>query len=274
MTSEEQLRVTKQASLAARLEAQRLVQAVVRAIGDELCGGVTEAELASRLRARLVEAGAEGFFHEPIVWFGERSALRGMKGHADAMPGETKLREGEVVLMDVAPLIAGFPIDVSYACSLGESASFERGRAVLRELRDAIPEWVTEGKTRRELAVAVQELAEERGFVSRQKAYLFGALGHRLYGPGLFPFARRSTFGLGVGSSVQLFGTALMSRATRGLVEWPFWSDSPRSETPPGLGVWSVEPHIACDGVGVKWEELLVVEEQGARWLDPVSPLL
>ncbi len=267
------MRGLESAVLERRLEAQRSVQAAVHGMQAELVEGMTEAELASRLRARLVEAGADGFFHEPVVWFGERSALRGMRGHSDAMPGETRLCEGDVVLMDVAPLIAGFPVDVSYACSLGECSLLERGRAVLRELREAIPEWVNEGRTRRELAVAVRELAEERGFVSRQKAYLFGALGHRLYGPGLFPLARRSTFGLGVGSSVQLFGTALLSRATLGLIEWPFWSDSPRSETPPSLGFWSVEPHIACEGVGLKWEELLVVEEQGARWLDPLSPL-
>ena len=260
-------------SLVNRLEAQRQVQSVVRSMESELFAGMTEVELSSRLRSRLVEAGAEGFFHEPVVWFGERSALKGMRGHSDAMPGETELCEGDVVLMDAAPLLAGFPIDVSYVCSLGENAVLEQGRAVLRELRDAIPEWVTAGKTRRELALAVRELAEGRGFASRQKAYLFGALGHRLYGPGFFPFARRSSFGLGLGSSVQLFGIALMSRLSRGLVEWPFWSESPRSETPPGLGVWSVEPHIARDGVGVKWEELLVVDEQGARWLDPLSPL-
>ena len=257
-----------------RLVHQRLVQEAVRGMAPELVAGVTEAELASRLRARLIEAGTEGFFHEPVVWFGERSALRGMKGHADAMPGDTKLCEGDAVLMDVAPFIGGFPIDVSWTGSCGVNSELERGKDVLRELREAIPEWAMDGRSRRELAVSVAELAKERGFVSRQKAYLFGAIAHRLYGPGLMPFARRSTFGLGVGSAVQLFGTALLSRATRGLVEWPFWSDSPRSETPPSGGVWSIEPHIACDGVGVKWEELLVIEEQGARWLDPVSPLL
>lgn len=269
-----QSRALNEAALLGRLEAQRLVQATVRSMEVELLVGVTEAQIAALLRARLVEAGAEGFFHEPVIWFGERSALRGMKSHSDAMPGETKLCTGDAVLMDVAPFISGFPIDVSWTSSCGENQVLERGRTVLKELREVIPEWVTAGKTRRELAVAVEDLARERGFASRQKAYLFGALGHRLYGPGLLPFARRSSFGLGLGSSIQLFGTALMHRLSLGLVEWPFWNDSAMSETRPGLGVWSVEPHIASDGVGAKWEELLLVEEHGARWLESAEPLI
>ena len=51
--------------------------------------------------------------------------------------------------------------------------------------------------------------------------------------------------------------------------EWPFWNDAPASERPPGLGLWSVEPHFARAGVGVKWEELLVVDTDGAHWLEP-----
>ncbi len=260
--------------LTERLEAQRAAQSALRAVMGDLVEGVTELEASAALRARLVEEGAQGFFHEPVVWFGERTALKGMRGHAEAMPGGRRLASGEPVLMDVAPLMNGLPVDVTYTGSLGECAALEDGRAVLRELRELIPAWVNEGRTRRELTRAVASTAEAAGFKSRQKSYLFGALGHRLYGAGVWPFGRRSTLGLGLGSSIQLFGGALLNRVSFGLAPWPFWNDSPRSETPPGRGLWSVEPHIARDGVGAKWEELFLVSEDGARWLEPGEPLL
>ena len=263
-----------EAALKERLEAQRVVQAALREVMSELVEGVTEAEAAAILRARLVEAGAAGFFHEPVVWFGERTALKGMRGHSDAMPGARVLAAGDPVLMDVAPLMLGLPVDVTYTGCLGECPALEEGRAVLRGLRESIPAWVNEGRTRREITLLVEEVALAANFKSRQKAYLFGAIGHRLFGAGMWPFGRRSGFGLGLGSSIQLFGSALLHRVTPGLVAWPFWNDSPRSETRPGLGLWSVEPHIARGDVGVKWEELLLVEEEGARWLEPEEPLL
>jgi len=37
---------------------------------------------------------------------------------------------------------------------------------------------------------------------------------------------------------------------------------------PPGSRVVGVEPHIGRDGVGVKFEEILVVTEDDAYWLD------
>ena len=183
------------ATLKERLEAQRAVQAALREVMSELVEGVTEAEAAAILRARLVEAGAAGFFHEPVVWFGERTALKGMKGHADAMPGAKALSAGDPVLMDVAPLMRGLPVDVTYTGCLGECPALEEGRAVLRELRESIPAWVSEGRTRREITLLVEEVALAANFKSRQKAYLFGALGHRLFGAGMWPFGRRSGFG-------------------------------------------------------------------------------
>jgi hypothetical protein len=37
-------------------------------------------------------------------------------------------------------------------------------------------------------------------------------------------------------------------------------------------GLWAVEPHVAIDGVGAKFEELLVVTDSGAHWLDDDVP--
>ena len=65
-------------------------------------------------------------------------------------------------------------------------------------------------------------------------------------------------------------GAGALSRLTAGRVEWPFWNDAPASDTVPGPGLWSVEPHLEVDGLGVKSEEVLVVDPDGsARWLEP-----
>ncbi len=40
------------------------------------------------------------------------------------------------------------------------------------------------------------------------------------------------------------------------------------------LGLWAIEPHIGWPGGGAKFEELLVVEEDRAWWLDDAGPHL
>lgn len=37
------------------------------------------------------------------------------------------------------------------------------------------------------------------------------------------------------------------------------------------VGLWSVEPHLARGEVGAKFEEVLVITEQDAAWLDDDS---
>ena len=40
----------------------------------------------------------------------------------------------------------------------------------------------------------------------------------------------------------------------------------------PTPGLWAVEPHLGFRGVGAKFEELLVVTEDDAWWLDDEVP--
>lgn len=53
----------------------------------------------------------------------------------------------------------------------------------------------------------------------------------------------------------------------------PIWGPaSPESRVSPGL--WAVEPHLGAEGMGAKWEEILVVTEETAYWLDDDVPHL
>ena len=49
---------------------------------------------------------------------------------------------------------------------------------------------------------------------------------------------------------------------------YPVWNGSPLADHRAAAGLWAVEPHIGRAGVGVKFEELLVVTEDDAYWLD------
>ena len=37
-------------------------------------------------------------------------------------------------------------------------------------------------------------------------------------------------------------------------------------------GLWAMEPHIRAGGIGAKWEEILVVTDSDAYWLDDDVP--
>ena len=52
----------------------------------------------------------------------------------------------------------------------------------------------------------------------------------------------------------------------------PIWNSSKASNHPPTIGLWAVEPHLGFKDVGAKWEELLVVTEDDAFWLDDDVP--
>lgn len=249
-------------------DAQRTAMQCMRGVVSGLSGGETELQVAERLVTAAYELGAEGFFHTPLVWFGARTALDVMRKQTEAFPGATRLEEGMPLILDFAPIFGRCAVDVSLASSLGSHALVSEGKELLRGMRPRIPELLAEGLTAREVFAWVVEEAGRKGWHSKQHNYLLSALGHRVFHMPRMPFARRSVVGLGVPSAVALFGRALLSRIPLVPVAWPFWNDSPLSAARPSPGLWSFEPHLERDGVGVKWEELLVVDETSARWLD------
>jgi len=44
------------------------------------------------------------------------------------------------------------------------------------------------------------------------------------------------------------------------------------ADKPPEPGLWAMEPHLRKGGLGAKWEELLVITERDAYWLDDDLP--
>jgi hypothetical protein len=52
----------------------------------------------------------------------------------------------------------------------------------------------------------------------------------------------------------------------------PLWNTLKTSDHEPHDGLWLVEPHAGLGSVGAKWEEILVIEDGKARWLDDEPP--
>ena len=229
---------------------------------------MTEAQLAERVEQRLKADGARGFFHKPLVWFGERTAPTAKRTRTDAFPSAKVLEHGMAAIVDAAPLFDGYTADVSVSFACGENATVSRGKVVLEELRMAIPRWVNGGRTARLVCQEVERHLATVEFASCQKSYLFDALARRVY---RFPpsfLTRHTLLGMSAATILRLFGQALRSKLPGDRAGWPFWNDSDAADLRPGRGLWSVEPHFARGGVGVKWEELLVIDADGAWWLE------
>ncbi|MFA5938552.1 MAG: M24 family metallopeptidase [Sinimarinibacterium sp.] len=260
-------------------DSQRLAYRCAETIAAELTPGITEREVARRMREVLDAEGAEDCLHEPFAWFGDRTAFRGLiavsqlRGFNPAFfPGSRRLEEGMPFILDCAPTVHGYTADIGYSGVLGENRILDRLMDDLLEYRVLILDRVRRRETLAEISRAVDRLCTRHGYEPRHKAYPFEVLAHRV--------ERISDDGKAKSShpSLARFGlrnvAELARDAIRGRKEgWsPLWNSSARSEHPPTSGLWAVEPHLGFRSVGAKFEELLVVTETDAYWLDDDVP--
>jgi Xaa-Pro aminopeptidase len=126
-------------------------------------------------------AGAHNYFHVPVALFGERTSYPGDFGGFEALSTDNRLCEGDVVILDAAPIFEGYTVDASLSWNWGGDDTFDSLDAELPALRHLI-----------------KDIAPH--------------------------------------------------------------------------GLWAVEPHLATKGVGVKFEELLLIDDNGAQWLDDDLP--
>lgn len=262
------------------VERYRVAAASTRAVLDEMSTrlrvGMSELEAAKELKSLAFERGARGVFHAPVVLFGDRTALQGAgpdgaEGEAPLsrlalLPTGRTLADDEPVILDCAPLWDGVPGDVSTTVAFGEVPGLEELQQALGELREAILRGVVAGQTKRQLVQEIDSFAHERGLRSCRHAYAGGAAGHRIPGVGPAFLRHGELVGLGLVTAGYLTLTTLLGKL--GMREsWPFWSDGRAADTPPSVGLWSVEPHLARGNVGAKWEDVLVRDVDEVRWI-------
>jgi Xaa-Pro aminopeptidase len=239
--------------------AQQLAYRCAEDVGAGLRAGDTERDATSRMTAWLRAHGVREWLHRPFAWFGERTAFRGFRTPLAFFPTRRRLEPGMAFILDCAPVVDGHSADIGFTSSLGRNLVVERILADLAAHRALIVAEVSARTPAGAIYDAVTALARRQGYEIRHRKYPFGVIGHRVHAlPDGRPRGTVAGFGL----------KSLRSFARRGA--GALWNGD--RDQPLASGVWAVEPHLALRGTGAKFEELLVVDEAGARWLDDDLP--
>jgi hypothetical protein len=257
---------------------QRLAYDCVQAVEKQLRPGITEQQAAAMMKDWMAAEGVTQFFHEPFAWFGDRTAFNGIRKDHDFLPTQRRLEKGMAVVLDIAPIRDGYATDIGYSTSLERNDEVEQLQRVLMECRDFILHEVRARKPFRQIYRDLDGLIARHGLLNVHRIYPERVLAHRVFRYERAPvqrfLQRFRVMGFGLPSYVYVLGKAALSRLAPRWVESPLWNDGPESDHAPSPGLWAVEPHLATPDyrVGAKWEEILVVTEDDAYWLDDAVP--
>ncbi|TGM60142.1 M24 family metallopeptidase [Leptospira adleri] len=273
---------------------QKLAYDAVEWVRERLVVGMTEKTAASLIDSYIYERGGKNFFHYGFAWFGDRTCFRefrrpltwkriggeGLLPHFgfQFQPSDRKLKEGMAVILDVAPNVKGVTADVGYSFSFGKNSEVEQGRKDLKEFRTLILELVRSERSMGDIYRACDDLIQDLGYSNCHTIYPNGVLGHKV---GRVP-ASNFPAGRFLGFPPQTF-LYLAPQILKGIFASssnasPLWGEFTKSRADAGL--WAVEPHIGKiysgsreeESFGVKWEEILVVSDSDAFWLDEDLP--
>ncbi|MEV4257688.1 M24 family metallopeptidase [Spirillospora sp. NPDC049652] len=249
-------------------EIQRLCYRCAEEVAATLEPGVTEREACRRMRRWLRDRGVDDWLHTPFAWFGDRTAFQGFRVPTQFLPSARRLEEGMPYILDMAPVRQGYSADIGYGGVLDGNRIWERLDADLAEYRALILELVRERRTFAGIYAEVDALIDRQGYENRHRKYPGRVIGHQV---GIIggPLPKGVGFPFGV-RFLQTIGRELVKERMEG--RSPLWNGAKQSQHPPTPGLWAVEPHIGFRGVGVKFEELLVVTEDDAYWLDDDLP--
>ena len=161
----------------------------------------------------------------------------------------------------MGPIVDGYGSDIGYASCFGENALFFQMQADLRMYRSLVLDGVRKEQSMQQIYRAVDALMVEQGYANIHARYPSAVIAHRVNRIPSGPLNRMvvNGFSLAALQSLQWFRRDV-------------WNGDEQSARVAMPGLWAVEPHIGCSGVGAKWEELLVVTDSDAYWLDDDLP--
>ena len=260
--------VTTPADLDRFREVQQLAYRCATEVAASLRPGITERQAARRMRWWLQANGVEDWFHLPYAWFGDRTAFRDFRVSLQFFPTNRVLLEGMPFILDCAPVVDGFTADIGYAASCGSNPVLDSLLDDLEPIRELIVRLVRARRPLREVYAAVDALIASQGNENRHRIYPGAVIGHQVFRvTSRLPRLRLARFGVRSLAHLEreLIAGRLAGRS-------PLWNGRRASDHPPTPGLWAVEPHLGQGAVGAKFEELLVVTEDDAYWLDDDLP--
>ena len=249
---------------------QRLSFRILEETAASLQLGKTEKEVARELVLKFRDAGVKSFFHLPVVLFGSRTALPGTWSIGHFFPKSKALSENTSVIMDASPIFNGYMVDTSYSFCFGKNASHAKMMMDLSGFRDAIRDSINNGDSFMSIAHSVNSKLRAMGYDPVHTKHPGEVLGHRAIKVPRLPFTWR-TQGFDALSllwfklKAKLAGSGWSNNS-------PLWNGAETSNHKPHDGLWLVEPHAGADKVGAKWEEILVIKNGEAEWLDKEPP--
>jgi Metallopeptidase family M24 len=237
------------------LRSQGLAQQCALEISALLEPGWTERQATRAMEIWLRDHGVKSFFHKPFAWWGSRSRFDGINHYKEFQATDRRLLENEPFILDVAPIVDGYISDIGFSGMIGHDPEFDRGISFLESLRRDIPEMVQSMASGGAVWKAVDQKLRAAGYDNIHLIYPMGVLGHRVY---------RTTNK--IDATLLNFGwQSFWELASRGIFGQLLTEDYEGKLD----GLWAVEPQIGGPNWGMKFEEILLVENGQARWLDP-----
>jgi hypothetical protein len=170
-------------------------------------------------------------------------------------------------------------VDSSYTFACGNRPNSELLRLCddLAALRALVLERVRSARGPGEIHRAVEKFAALRGCRTCHRLTPLGPLAHRVDRLRA-PRVGVRIAGVDVGTLITLGAqeviTRLVPKAVRRDAVSPLWTAHGEGAGRRLVGLWSIEPHLARGEVGAKFEEVLVITEHDAAWLDGESWLV
>jgi len=251
---------------------QRRSYDTLETVAAELEEGVSEIAVARKIRKCFHQQGVHTYFHVPVVLFGDRTAYPGKFGQLEALSTERTLEKGMAVILDAAPIYEGHIVDTSLSSTFGENTIHKMLHPKLKAFRDQLLADVKAGLEFRDIENRSHAMIEEMGAENCHRKHIGEVIGHRVYKVKDRWWNRFTIKQISVRHALWLFWKSLA--AIKGWQnQSPNWNHRRTSAHKPFPGLWAVEPHFAIDHVGVKFEEIMVItEEGGAYWLDDDLP--
>lgn len=206
--------------------ASELKEAVLAEVVEGIREGVTETEVAARLEYGFKARGATGASFDTIALFGVRSSM------PHGSPGETRLKRGDVVLLDLGCRHRGYCSDLTrtYAFGTIPGAWFEAVYETVLDAQMAAVQAVRPGARCRDVDAVARDMIQFHGYGAH--------FGH----------------GLGHGVGIEIHESPRLNTESEIVLE-------------PGMVV-TVEPGVYLPGQGgVRIEDLVVVTERGCEVL-------